>query len=370
MSLENIIYLDSASTTPISKEVLRSMLPYLTTEYGNPNSVHSLGISARKAIDKAREQVAAAINANPQNIIFTSGGSEANNMVLKSLPRDITYTYATEHTSSKRAVSSYGGQVYQIEGGKCLKNLIVKQNAKESKEPKGLVWYMYVNNETGQKNPIHKLGERCAQTSQLMFGTDCVQALGFEKLDVEEIQCDFMTLSSHKIHGPKGVGALYVREPDLLKPLISGGVNQEFGLRGGTENVAGIVGFGEACEIATKNREDNKARILHLRKLFLEHINGINYKINCSEESKILSIRFNDIDAETFVVAMSTMGVAVSAGSACRNKEVSVNESLLALGLNEQQARCTVRFSFMESLTDEEVKKAAAQCKQIIAGNM
>ena len=358
-----MIYLDSAATTPIRKEVLKEMIPFLTTKYGNPNSVYELGRDSRMAIDEARERVASSINANPRNIVFTSGGSEANNIVLRGFNRDVTYKYANEHTSSNKAADAYGNLIVNLSADDWIASNLHQNNDSELLE---LVWYMYVNNETGKKNPVHEIGSICSGNPLSAFGTDCVQALGFEKIDVEEIKCDFMTLSSHKIHGPKGVGALYVRDRDLINPLILGGANQEFGLRGGTENVAGIVGFGKACEIATKNLDENRERILYLRNLFIRNLDGIRYIINCNDESKILSIQLPGIDSETFVVAMSTMGTAISSGSACKNGESKANEALIAMGLNHDQAMNTVRFSFMESLLEDEVINAAMQCKQVI----
>lgn len=368
----DIIYLDSAATTPMSDEVLDAMMPFLTTQYGNPNSIHTLGTNARKAVDKAREQVACAIGANPEDIVFTSGGSEANNMVLRSVQRDVTFMFYNEHTSSINAADYYNKQYC---GSSCkftdhtfvheLSTGAVEKHIKDF-EYKCLAWYMYVNNEIGKKNNVHQIGKCCANYDSMLFGTDCVQALGFEKLNVNDIQCDFMSISSHKIHGPKGVGALYVRDKNTITPLISGGVNQEFGLRGGTENVAGIVGFGMACELASRNLTENRARILYLRNLFLENLDGLNYNLNCTDESKILSIRFPGIDAQTLVVVLASLGVAASAGSACRNKETTVNRALIEMGLTEEQARDTIRFSFMESLDDKDIVLASIRCKQAI----
>lgn len=359
-----MIYLDSAATTPVSNDVLDTMIPYLTTEYGNPNSVHQMGLIARRAIDKARQQVADAINANPKNIIFTSGGSEANNLVIQGLKKAHHYikyfSNKMEHTSSMRAlefVHDYDSQVEfdnEFDISQCT---YFKQ---------ALVWMMYVNNEVGKVNPVYKIGGECYGNNDLYFGTDCVQALGFERIDVEEMKCDFLTISAHKIHGPKGIGAVYVRDPELIEPLIYGGVSQEYGLRGGTENVAGIVGFGAACERITGNELENKARILWLRNLFLEKLDGLDYKLNCADESKILSIQFPGIDSETLVLALSSQGIAISSGSACRNKETEENSALIAYGLTNKAARNTVRISFMESNTEDEIIKAVNTIKQSV----
>ena len=357
-----MIYLDSASTTPISEEVLKEMIPYLTTKYGNPNSIHSLGIEARMAIDKAREQVASIINANPDQIIFTSGGSEANNLVLhgirKVYPSIEIISSKMEHTSTIKALES--------DDNKMLVSYAEELEADYETSWATLLWKMYVNNEVGQVTDVYNIGRKYYGNDNYLFGTDCVQALGFERIDVKEMKCDFLTMSAHKIHGPKGVGALYIRDKGLIEPIINGGVNQEFGLRGGTENVAGIVGFGAACEIAMNNWNNNRKNILYFRKLFLENLDGIRYNLNCTDESKILSIEIPEIDAETFVLAMSSCGVAVSAGSACKNGESVANQSLLAYGLSENKIRSTVRFSFSETNEEDEIIKAAQITKQVI----
>ena len=368
-----MIYLDSAATTPMSLEVLNAMVPYMTSEFGNPNSIHSLGVSARKAVDKAREQVAALINANPSQIVFTSGGSEANNLAIKGCGKLYAMSSSMEHTSSLRSLEAAMASTFYVMDEKYdyynfvgdVEHIRFPMRAEDfiHLNQSYLVWKMFVNNELGILNPVYDLGLTCSKYKDILFGCDCVQALGFEEVDVKEMRCDFASMSSHKIHGPKGVGALYAKDLDSLHPLIGGGVNQEFGIRGGTENVAGIVGFGQACEIAMKNREKNKSKILLLRNLFLEHIDGVNYKLNCSDQSKILSIQLPGIDAETFVLVMSSLGVAISAGSACRNLEAEANGALIAYGLTETEARNTIRISFMETLTENDIINAAEKFK-------
>lgn len=356
-----MIYLDSASTTPLSKEVFDEMVPYLTSFYGNPNSIHNSGREARKAVDKAREQIAAAINAEPNQIIFTSGGSEANNTVIKGCGINNIISSRMEHTSSVKSIE-------------CVKNYFWEEELSDIHElvdshpfaTKFLIWKMFVNNEVGKITDVYKLGEACSGDDNCLFGTDCVQALGFERIDVKEMRCDFATFSAHKIHGPKGVGALYVKDRNLLRPLISGGVSQEFGLRGGTENVAGIVGFGKACEIAEQNRKGNRNRILYLRNLLLENLNGIEYKVNCEDDSKVLSLQLPGIDAETFVLYMSAVNIAISAGSACRNGESTDNAALIAYGLTKEEAKSTIRLSFMPDISEQEIVTAGEEIRKAV----
>lgn len=354
-----MIYLDSASTTPVSDVVLNEMLPYLKDIYGNPNSIHTSGIEARKAVDKARELVAEAINASPNQIIFTSGGSEANNLAIKGADVECGVFSKMEHTSSVRAMNCLP---FALETGGSIRDFLTECLSVNRVGIPGIAWKMFVNNELGLVSPVYDIGKLLMNQDNLLFGTDCVQALGFEHIDVQEMKCDFLTISSHKIHGPKGVGALYVRDRALISdPLISGGSNQEFGIRGGTENVPGIVGFGKACEIASENRVQNRERILYLKEMFTDLLisHGINFNVNCVDESKILSVMLPGIDAETFVALMSSMGVAISSGSACKNNESEPNEALIAYGLSYEEARSTVRISFMESLTEDDIIKAA-----------
>lgn len=366
-----MIYLDNASTTPIDKEVLEAMIPYLTTEYGNPGSVHPMGADARKAIDKAREQVANLINAKPENIIFTSGGSEANNLAVRSC-----YVYCagelltsgTEHDSMKNSIDEYfPGSVFMTYSGNeellreinCILDSAVGRYVK-------LLSYMHTNNELGFRNPVNEIGNLCKEHNKL-FIMDAVQALGSEHIDVNEIGCDFMSMSSHKINGPKGIGALYVRNLDYVEPVIYGGSNQEFGKRGGTENVAGIVGFGKACELLSeRDFESDKAYITSLRGQLLnglefDHI--VNYPI---DDSKIVSLTIPGVDAETLVLSLGANGIMISAGSACKSLENKPNHAIMYAGISEELARNTIRISLSWGNTEAEISKFLCLINNII----
>ena len=376
-----MIYLDNASTTGISPVVLEAMMPYLTTDYGNPGSVHGMGIEARKAVDKAREQVAKAINADPQEIIFTSGGSEANNLAVKfadefwmdSGVRAVTSL--TEHDSMKRAMKHYFPNTKMHQYLNPADVLQTLNNDDFSEVMRTYVSsFMYVNNELGFVNPVYDICSAAGRAGVLSI-VDAVQALGHEKIDVREMHCFCMSLSSHKINGPKGVGALYVSRifggrNSFVEPLIYGGENQEFGLRGGTENVPGIVGFGAACEQI--NVDQSKTVIRELRKAFLETLD-FDHVVNFDKhDSKIISLTVKDADAETLVLMLASKGVCISAGSACKSLEQKPNEVLLAAGLSEDEARHTVRVSMSHHNTVEEVREAAKifnYCISIIRGN-
>ena len=259
-----MIYLDSAATTKIAPEVLAAMMPYLTDEYGNAGTLYGLGRSAAEAVQKAREQVATLFGCTPDHVVFTSGGSESNNTVFKGLRHKLTeqgkkhlIVSAIEHDSVLRAAESLTKDGFYITYIKPSSDGRISPKAVEAaiQEDTGLVSVMFTNNETGVTNDINEIGRTCRQ-NEVLLHTDCVQAAGQYPLSVYKNDVDFASISSHKIHGPKGVGALYIREPSII-PLVCGGSEQEFGLRGGTENVAGIVGLGAAAEIAVVNMQED-----------------------------------------------------------------------------------------------------------------
>lgn len=377
-----MIYLDNASTTKIDPLVLEAMLPYLKEEYGNAGTLYALGRRANEAIEKARAQVAEFIGAEPEQIIFTSGGTEANNTVFLSL---LDFLRASEKTHVVTAINEHDSVL------KSVRNLCIKHgfhaaylpvnkagcvevgNVKSAlQKDTGLVSIMYMNNETGSENPIVEIGELCSERG-VLFHTDCVQAAGCSKLDVGKFNCDFLSISSHKIHGPKGVGALYVRHRGMCNPMIRGGSSQEFGLRGGTENVAGIVGFGAACALMNKHLHEVDVHTSALKQIFF---NRLSYELDqlgvdvpgtlyvngdtVIKHGKTINLRFNGVDAETLLLVLDARGVCVSAGSACRSHESEPSHVLLAMGIEPEDARNSVRFSFSKMNTEDEIREAAA----------
>ena len=374
-----MIYLDNAATTQIDPAVFNAMLTYLQSEYGNAGSLHTLGRNAANAISRARAQVAQSIGANPKQIIFTSGGTEANNLVFKGLipymsqnNKNHIITSKTEHDSILNTVREmnikHGFDISFLgvnNQGKVKNNLIdvVKQNT-------GLVSVMFVNNEVGTINDIYDICKFCHENN-IMFHTDCVQALGSVEIDVNKIGCDFLSMSSHKIHGAKGIGALYIKNPEIIQSIISGGSHQEFGLRGGTENVAGIVGFGQACELSKERLSLSNYYIPKLKHLFynalsqslveyrLGNILHINGEDNLNNVSKVLNLRFDNIDAQTLVLYLDSHEVCASAGSACRSHESKISATLLSMGLSQEDAQHSIRFSFSHKLTETQVFEAA-----------
>ena len=374
-----MIYLDNAATTPMDKRVLDAMMPYLTEQYGNPGSLHKLGRDAKAAINKAREQVAMLMGAKPEQIIFTSGATEANNMVfeitrplLQRTGKTHVVTSQIEHKSVlksvERLVNEHGFDASFVGLSKSLSTY--PENFSQSICPNtGLVSIMYANNEIGHALDVHTIGKTC-QKLGLLFHTDCVQAAGCRPVNVVKIGCDFATISSHKIHGPKGVGALFIKTPEMWNPMILGGDFQEFGLRGGTENVANIVGFGKACELMRDNLSyDSVSEIEQMKSEFIKSLSynlpktefgDLLWSLNgCSQlATKTMSLRVDGVDAESLVLMADTAGVCISAGSACNSQQNVPSYVLTAIGLDPDQARSSFRVSFSRMNTIDDAKLA------------
>ena len=366
-----MIYLDNAATTRIAPEVLNAMMPYLIEEYGNPGGLYSLGRSAKAAVDNAREQVSAFLNCSPEQVIFTSGATEGNNMVLRSPISGAWYsgvvTSAIEHDSVLRGDGFSASRLYPGQDGRISEKEVER---KVSHTPSCLLSIMYINNETGIENDVREFA-RIAHRHHALFHTDCTQAAGFYELDTKWLDCDFLTFSSHKIHGPKGVGALYIKDRKTLYPLIRGGEEQEFGMRGGTENVAGIVGFGKACELAAQDLDKNRVWCVERKNQFVTEARayarmaGIDDKIywqvtaGKSWPSKILNFWIAGVDAETLILFLDSQGICVSAGSACTSHENTPSHVLMAMGYSPEAARSSIRVSFSRYTTEEEVSEAA-----------
>ncbi len=340
------------------------------------------------------------IGCSPEHIIFTSGGSEANNLAihgvvpyLREIGKTHIITSAVEHDSVLKAVNSvcnplscntenvikhdFGASFLGVNGTSGVVSLFELESLITDKT--GLVSVMYVNNETGAIMPVKAIADECHKHG-ILFHTDCVQALGFQDINVEDIGCDFLSISSHKINAPKGVGALYVRDLSVLSPIIDGGAEQEHGYRGGTENVAGIVGFGEACSIILEETVTERSKkILHLCEEFkstLETNLGMfglskSFHINSPKKSKLLNLRFDGVDSQTLVLMLDSKGVYISAGSACRSHETHPSRVLMAMGLSEDEAKDSVRISFSHLLKNIDVRVAAvrvAECVAILKG--
>lgn len=382
-----MIYLDNAATTQIDPLVVEAMMPYLTEQYGNPGSLYKLGRDAKVAVEKARAQVARLMGAKPEQIIFTSGATEANNMVfeitrpfLERAGKTHVVTSQIEHKSVlksvQRLVDRHNFDATFCGLSRSMSNL--PESISESITPKtGLVSIMYANNEIGHAFDVRLIGKLCKK-HDVLFHTDCVQAASCRPINVERIGCDFATISSHKIHGPKGVGALFVKNPDMWDPMILGGDDQEFGLRGGTENVASIVGFGRACELVMQHQTlAEQDRLESMKTTFISSFDirlnqyglGNVWMVNgCSRTAtKTISFWVDGVDAESLILMADNAGVCISAGSACNSRLNTPNHVLTSIGLTPDQARSSFRVSFSRMNTVEEVAKAAEIIADCIA---
>jgi cysteine desulfurase len=352
-----VIYADNAATTRISDSVFEKMLPFLCEQYGNASSLYSLGINAKRAIEQARKQVAAAIGAEPPEITFTSGGSEANSWVLRSIAD--TYrnepihiiTTAIEHHSVLNACCSLeqtGLEVTYLPVNKM--GSVSVDNVKSAIKPHTkLVSIMLANNEIGTIQPIAEIG-RLLNSERVLFHTDAVQAVGHIPVNVRDLQVDFLTASAHKFNGAKGTGILYKRNGVSLPPMIFGG-DQEFGARAGTENVAGIVAAGYAIK---ENVNDMTALADQLSAFVQATICGIRAKIpsifiNGDENNRlpgIVNIVFDGVTGESLIHLLDLKGICVSTSSACTSGKDKPSHVLMELGLNNQQAKSAIRISY------------------------
>lgn len=346
------IYLDYAATAPIDPKVLKAMMPYLIDKYGNPSSIHAFGQEAQEAIDKAREQVAKFLNCKPAEVIFTGSASESDNLAIRGVVGNgHVVTTEIEHKAVLETCKEFKSTYLSVDkyGLINLKHLekAIKPNTK-------LVSIMYANNETGIVQPIKKIGDLITEVNKkrknkIYFHTDAVQAANWLKLNVKELGVDLLTLSGHKIYGPKGIGILYVRKGTLIRPIAIGG-DQEFGLRAGTENVAAIAGLGAAiAEI-----QITKSKIQKIEKLRAKLVKGVlkipNTKLNgpVKKENRLPNIAnfsFKGIEGEGLVIALDQEGIAVSTGSACTSRELRPSHVLKAMGLSDLQAHSSLRVS-------------------------
>lgn len=380
-----MIYLDSAATTPIDPEIVAAMYGEHTNY--NPGSLHQAGRMAAEAVSRARQSVADLFCVSPEQIIFTSGGSEGNNLAIKGVAnflKQIGKTHivvsAIEHESTLNAVNTLIRDGFTVTYVKPTSDGEITVRAVEDAMTKktGLVSVMFANNEVGTVNPVKEIGV-VAHSHGALFHCDCVQAAGQYPLVAPVNGFDFATISGHKIFGPKGVGALYFPHLYMLEPLISGGNYQEWGKRGGTENTQGIVGLGIACDRAITNMHDNLIFVTSIKQLFYSHLledlgDGIRVKVNgmpVVAKGKVLSLTFEGIDAETLLLMLDAKGVCVSAGSACQSHEAKPSHVLTAMGISDDDARSTLRISFSKNNTEEEVIEAAkilADCVKVLSG--
>ena len=370
-----MIYLDNAATTEIHENVLKEMIPFLKEHYGNPSSMHRLGRVSNKAVKKVRKQIADLISAEPEEILLTSGGTESNNTVLYGITHanqgNHIITSSIEHEAILEPCKKLEKEGFEItylpvnrEG------LVNAEDFKQSiKENTCLASIMFANNEVGTIQPIREISKIC-QEKKIFFHTDAIQAIGKVNINVKGLGVDLMSISSHKINGPKGVGALYIRKGIPMEPFIVGG-GQENGLRSGTENVAGQVGFGKACQLAKENLEKNIIHFKNLRDTLvskvLEEIPHVT--INGHPEKRIPSnahFSFLGVNGEDLIIKLDEEGIAASTGSACSVKTQKESHVLKSMGFSHDQITGSLRLTLGTSNTILEIEKTVITLKNVV----
>ena len=372
------VYADNAATTSVSKTALEAMLPYLTEDYGNPSSLYAFGQRAKEGLEKAREDVARCLNAEPREIYFTSGGSEADNQAIvsaakagarkgkKHLISTAFEHHAVLHTLKKLEKEGFEVTLLDVHSDGVVR---VEDVAAAIREDTALVTIMFANNEIGTVQPIAEIGALC-RARGVPFHTDAVQAAGHMPIDVKAMNIDMLSLSGHKFHAPKGVGVLYARRGMPLVNILEGGA-QERGKRAGTENVAGIVAMAAALKESCEHMEENTAKIIPMRdKLFAELSKIPHSKINGSLEHHVpgtVNMCFEGIEGESLLLMLDDRGVCASSGSACTSGSLDPSHVLLAIGLPHEVAHGSLRLSIGEYNSMEEIDHIIEVVPQVVA---
>lgn len=371
-------YFDNAATTRTDDEVLKEMLPYFSENYGNPSSIYKLGRTNRRAVEIAREQVAKAINADPNEIYFTAGGSESDNTAI----RGIAYAYKQkgnhiitskiEHPAVLETCKQLEKEGFEVSYIGVDENGIInlEELKSEIRETTTLITVMFANNEIGTIEPIAEIG-KIAKEHNIVFHTDAVQAVGSVKIDVKEMNIDSLSLSGHKLYGPKGIGALYVRKGVRFQKFVNGG-HQERNKRAGTENVPGIVGLGKAIELAYQDLDEHNKKIKELRDYYVAEVQKrIPYiKINGDMEKRLpgnSNISFRFIEGEGLLLNLDLKGICASSGSACTSGSLDPSHVLLAIGLPHEIAHGSLRITIGKYNTKEEVDYLLDNLEEIVS---
>ena len=374
MSIKRI-YCDISATTPLDPQISEFLIDLNEHIYGNPSSIHREGQAAKAVVEKSRRQLANALNSTPEEIIFTSSGSESNNMVLKGVlnPGDHFITSSYEHPAILKVLpflesKNISTTIVNPDKNGLIHPSDIEENINANTR---LISIMWVNNELGTINPISEIGS-IARNRNILFHSDAVQALGKIYINVDETPVDFLSMSAHKLYGPKGIGALYKRGGSKLEPLIHGG-GQESNLRASTENIGGIGGFGMAAELSTSKLEENTDYILRLESYFLNLLNeqNISYTINGTKRIPgVFNITFHGVNGQDLVLQLDFSGIGISFGSACTSGTVKASEMLLEMGITKEDALSTVRISFGKIHQLEDVKKVADSIGEILQSSV
>ncbi|MBQ6991905.1 MAG: cysteine desulfurase NifS [Clostridia bacterium] len=365
--MNKIIYFDHAATTKMHDQVLKEMIPFLSIEYGNPSSMYSIGRNAKRAIEISRRKIARVINAKAHEIFFTSGGSESDNLAIKGIAYNLKekgnhiITTKIEHPAVLNTCHRLEEEGFEITYLNVdHKGMISLEDLKNNITEKTiLISIMYANNEIGTIEPIKKIGD-IAKEHGIYFHTDAVQAIGNVKIDVEAMNIDLLSMSGHKFYGPKGIGALYVRQGVELSKIQDGG-HQERDLRAGTENVPGIVGIGKAIELVYENFEEKIKKLKELKNYCIQELkeNFNNIKINGDEKNRLpgnVNVSFSKMSGEELLLKLDEKGICTSAGSACSSGSGKSSHVLIAIGLSDELANSSLRISLGYENTKEDIE--------------
>lgn len=367
------VYMDNAATTRVDEKVLAEMLPYFSEKYGNASSPHSLGSAARDALEEARERVASSMNAKSDEIVFTSGGTESDNLAIIGVARKKGKGHiiasSIEHPAVLNTCEYLEKNGFSVSYVPVTKEGVVKLDALEEaiRPDTILITVMHANNEIGTIQPIREIA-RIAKERGILVHTDAVQSFGKIETDVNKLGVDLLSLSSHKIHGPKGIGALFVKKGTPISPIVYGG-GHEKGLRSGTENVAGIVGLGAAAKMAEENMKENE-RIERMRDRLIDGILRIeDSRLNGARKPRLpnnVNVSFKFIEGEGLVLMLDAEGICASTASACSSKTLKPSHVLMALGLSPEDAHGSLRLSLSKYNTESDVKKVLEALPKII----
>ena len=370
-----MIYLDNAASTQIHPEVIEEMIPFLKEQYGNPSSIHSLGRLSHRAIQNARKKIADLIHCQPEEILLTSGGTESNNTTLfgiaNSNSKKHIITSSIEHEAILepcKKLEKEGSEITYVPVDS--DGLVNPEKIRESiSKDTCLVTIMFANNEVGTIQPIKEISKICKE-NKVIFHTDAIQAVGKVNINVKELDLDLLSLSSHKINGPKGVGALYIKKGIQIDPFILGG-GQENGLRSGTENVASIVGFGKACQLAKENMESNVSNFTSLRdslvSKIMKQISHVTY--NGHKEKRIPNnahFTFLGVNGEDLIIKLDENGIAASTGSACSVRVQKASHVLKAMGFDHEQITGSLRLTVGISNNESEIERTVEILKKVV----
>lgn len=364
------IYMDYAATTPVDKEILKEMLPYFDKIYGNASSIHSFGIDSSNAVEEARERIGKLINGSPGEIVFTSGGTESDNLAIKG----VAYQYKNKRkTQGNQIITSNIEHPAVLETCKYLERegfkvkylpvdkfgFIDTDNLEKAiSKDTFLVTIMYANNEIGTIEPIKEIGKITSEHN-ILFHTDAVQAVGKTPIDVKKLNIDLLSISSHKIYGPKGCGALYIKKGTKIQTIQHGG-GHEYGLRSSTHNTPGIVGLGKACELGKARLEKDTMHMRKLRDILIKNVisNIEKSYLNGHPEKRLVNnahFRFTAIEGESLNMMLDDKGIAAATGSACSSKKLQASHVLLAIGLKPEEAHGSLRLSLGRMNNEEEI---------------